>query len=50
VVADIRAAGHDSLRAIAGELNRQAILTRQGGRWHVSTVRNLLARLDGRCG
>ena len=45
-VADIRAAGHTSLRAIAAELDARNILTRRGGRWHVSTVRNLLARID----
>ena len=42
---DIRAAGHLSLRAIAAELNARGMLTRRGGRWHVSTVTNLLDRL-----
>ncbi len=46
VLADIRAAGHRSLRAIAAELNTRAMLTRRGGRWHVSNVKNLLARLE----
>ncbi|MEO1276035.1 MAG: recombinase family protein [Pseudomonadota bacterium] len=46
VLADIRAAGHTSLRAIAAELNARGMLTRRGGRWHVSTVRNLVSRLD----
>ncbi len=46
VIADIRAAGHTSLRAISSELNAQCILTRRGGNWHVSNVRNLLCRLD----
>jgi len=41
----IRAEGHASLRAIAAELNAHGIRTRRGGRWHVSNVRNLLARL-----
>ena len=45
VVADIRACGATSLRAIAGELNARGMLTRRGGRWHVSTVMNLLDRL-----
>ena len=45
VVADIRAGGATSLRAIAGELNARGMLTRRGGRWHVSTVTNLLDRL-----
>ena len=34
-----------SLRAIAADLNAQGIETRRGGKWHVSNVRNLLARL-----
>jgi DNA invertase Pin-like site-specific DNA recombinase len=45
VVADIGAMGHCSLRAIAAELTRRGMMTRQGGGWHVSTVRNLLERL-----
>ena len=45
VIADIRAGGATSLRAIAGELNARGMLTRRGGRWHVSTVINLLDRL-----
>jgi hypothetical protein len=45
VVDDIRAAGATSLRAIAAELNGRGMLTRRGGRWHVSTVMNLLERL-----
>ena len=49
VLADIRAMGHCSLRAIAAELNRRGMLTRRGGAWHVSTVRNVLWRL-GRIG
>jgi len=35
-----------SLRAIVAELSRQRIPTaREGGRWHVTTVRNLLKRM-----
>ena len=45
VVADIRAAGAVSLRAIASELASRGIRTRRGGAWHVSNVRGLLARL-----
>jgi DNA invertase Pin-like site-specific DNA recombinase len=45
VVADIRAGGSTSLRAISAELNARGMLTRRGGRWHVSTVLNLLDRL-----
>jgi DNA invertase Pin-like site-specific DNA recombinase len=46
VLAQIRAAGHTSLRAIAAELNARGIRTRRGGRWHVSNVGNLLRRLE----
>jgi DNA invertase Pin-like site-specific DNA recombinase len=45
VVADIRASGRTSLRAMAAELNARGMLTRRGGRWHVSTVMNLLERI-----
>ena len=45
VVEDIRAGGATSLRAIAAEMNARGMLTRRGGRWHVSTVMNLLGRL-----
>jgi hypothetical protein len=51
VVADIRAGGGTSLRAIADQLNARGMLTRRGGCWHVSTVSNLLDRLqEERCG
>ncbi len=50
VLADIRAGGATSLREIAAELNNRGMLTRRGGRWHVSTVLNLLDRLgEARC-
>jgi hypothetical protein len=47
VIEDIRAGGATSLRTMADEMNARGILTRRGGRWHVSTVLNLLARLEG---
>lgn len=43
-VATITAAGHTTYGAIADELNAFKVPTRRGGRWHASTVRNLLAR------
>jgi DNA invertase Pin-like site-specific DNA recombinase len=46
VVAEIRSEGHVTLRAIAEALEARGIATRRGGRWQVSTVRNLLARLE----
>lgn len=48
VLAEIRASGHLSLRAIAAELDRRGMRTRRGGRWQVSNARNLIARLGGR--
>lgn len=47
VVAEIRAEGCKSLRAIAAALNARGVLTRRGGTWRVSNVRNLIARVDG---
>ena len=44
-VGEIRASGKTSLPAIAAELNARHIQTRRGGKWHASSVRNLLARL-----
>lgn len=44
-VGEITASGKTSLPAIAAELNARHIQTRRGGRWHASSVRNLLARL-----
>lgn len=37
--------GERSLRAIAADLNAPGVLTRRGGKWHVSTVKNLLAKI-----
>jgi len=38
--------GVTSLRALANALNAAGMQTRRGGRWHVSSVRNLLMRLE----
>ncbi|OOY19711.1 hypothetical protein BMI86_13875 [Thioclava sp. DLFJ5-1] len=46
VIIDIMQAGHNSLYAIATELNQRGIRTRRGGRWHASTVRNLVNRIS----
>lgn len=45
-VSAIQTEGHETLRAMAGELNRRGIRTRRSGNWHVSNVRDLLKRLD----
>jgi len=44
VIADIRGAGHTSLRAMAAELTVRGIRTRRGGAWQVSNVKQLLER------
>lgn len=46
VVRAVQKEGIASLTGIADELNRRNIATARGGRWHASTVRNLLARID----
>jgi hypothetical protein len=46
LIADIRAAGHTSLRAIAAELTRGGIKTRRGGTWGVGNMKGLLERTD----
>ena len=45
VVEAVRAEGYSTLRDIAGQLDARGMLTRRGGRWQVSNVRNLLARI-----
>lgn len=44
-VAALQAEGATSLPALAAGLNARRIQTPRGGRWHPSSVRNLLARL-----
>jgi DNA invertase Pin-like site-specific DNA recombinase len=44
MIADIRAAGQTSLRAIAAELTARGIRTRRGGQWGVGNVRGVLER------
>lgn len=46
VIAALQQEGHTSLRALANELNAIGMRTRRGGKWHVSTVRNLLERQE----
>jgi len=45
VIADIRAQGHVSLRAIAAELTARGMMTRRGGVWGVGNVKALLERV-----
>jgi len=46
VIASMKSEGITSLGAIATALNERGMLTPRGGRWHKSSVKNLLARLD----
>ena len=45
IVANIRASGVTTVRAIADELNRRRIASPRGGQWSKSTVAVLLSRL-----
>jgi DNA invertase Pin-like site-specific DNA recombinase len=44
IIEDVQASGVASLAGIARELNERGIVTPRGGRWHASSVKNLLAR------
>jgi DNA invertase Pin-like site-specific DNA recombinase len=44
IVRSIQAAGPVGMVTIADELNNRGVRTARGGRWHVSSVANLLAR------
>src|SRR5690606_10188582 len=46
VLADIRAKGHSSLRAIAAELSARGIRTRRGGVWGVGNALGLISRTN----
>ena len=47
IVLELRASGARGYGAIASLLNQRGLQTARGGQWHVSTVRNLLARFAG---
>jgi len=46
VIADIRDGGVSTLQGLADELNAREITTVRGGRWHPTTVRNILQRIN----
>ena len=48
VIAHLRAEGLSSLRDLAGALNDRRMLTPRGGRWHPTSVKNLLVRIGAR--
>ena len=45
VVAEIRAEGHTTIRAVTGALNDRGVASREGGRWHLRSAGLLLKRL-----
>ena len=47
IVAEIRAGGAQTIRAVAGELNRRGVPSARGARWHVPAVFRLLRLIDG---
>jgi DNA invertase Pin-like site-specific DNA recombinase len=47
IVLELRASGTRGYGFIATALNDRGIRTARGGRWHVSTVQNLLSRFGG---
>ena len=44
IIEALRTAGVRDLRGLADALNRRGVSTARGGKWHVSNVRNILAR------
>jgi DNA invertase Pin-like site-specific DNA recombinase len=46
IVESIRVSGISSHAGIAEALNSRGVRTARGGRWHATTVRNLLARIS----
>lgn len=45
IIEEIRAEGASTMAGIALELNARGILTARGGKWHTSTVSNVLRRV-----
>ena len=48
IIADIRAKGTMTVRAVADELNRRGIPSARGARWHIPAVFRLLHLVDGK--
>lgn len=46
VIESLQGSGITSLGAVAAALNERGMLTPRGGRWHKSSVRNLLSRIS----
>ena len=44
IIEEIKAEGHTTVRAICAELNSRRIPSREGGRWHISSVSSVLIK------
>jgi DNA invertase Pin-like site-specific DNA recombinase len=44
IIESLRSAGVTDLRGLAEALNQRGVRTARGGRWHVSNIRNVIAR------
>jgi hypothetical protein len=44
IIREIQAAGHETLKAIAGQLNALKVATANGGHWRHAQVRQILDR------
>jgi hypothetical protein len=44
IIDSLRSAGVTDLRGLAASLNARGVRTARGGTWHVSNVRNVIAR------
>src|SRR6187397_1735353 len=49
ILNSVRASGVTDLRGIARALNDRGVRTARGGRWHVSNVKNIIARARSNC-
>jgi hypothetical protein len=48
IIASLQASGVRDLRGFAAALNARGVRTARGGRWHVSSVKNIIDRHNGR--
>ena len=44
IIDSLRSAGVGDLRGLADALNQRGVRTARGGQWHVSNIRNVIAR------
>lgn len=46
IVAELKAAGHTSVRKLAEALEARGVPTERGGPWHITGVQRLLKRIE----